>query len=251
MVVTPANVALDVALTLAKTFHEQTKLNAIRPEKEGCSLSIGVVLAPVKYPFGLLQDLAESALKFAKKEAAKRKIAKQQPKTEYSDTIINFMVVTGSNSLDFKQVYDGLHEKYGKVDGRDAQFYATLRPYTVEGLAELLEMIRKGKQLGLGRTKLHQVREAVLRMNLNTSVSEGVAVLNNWRTQQREFVVKEFYKPAERYQEKYYDVGKPATLFPRVTFPWFADGPDTYRTSLLDLVELYDFVAQEEIEDGK
>ncbi len=249
MMVTPASLALDVAYTIAKSFHEQTRGKG--SGGQDYTLSIGVILAPVKYPFGLLQELAESALKFAKKEAAKRKIAKQQPETEYSDSIINFMVVTGSNSLDFKKVYDGLHDKYGKVDGRNAQFYATLRPYTVEGLAELLEMIRQGKQMGLGRTKLHQVREAVLRMNLTTSVSEGVAVLNNWRTQQREFVVKEFYKLAERHQEKYRDVEKPGTLFPRVTFPWFADGPDTYRTPLLDFVELYDFVAQEEVEDGK
>src|SRR5438034_958090 len=112
-------------------------------------------------------------------------------------------------------------------------------------------MIRKGKQMGLGRTKLHQVREAVLRMNLTTSVSEGLAILSSWRGDKREFVAKKFYKLAERYQEKYRDVGKPATLFPRVTFPWFADGPDTYRTSLLDFVELYDFVAQEEVEDVK
>jgi len=34
-------------------------------------------------------------------------------------------------------------------------------------------------------------------------------------------------------------------LFPRVTFPWFADGDNIYRTSLLDFVELYDFVASE------
>lgn len=53
----------------------------------------------------------------------------------------------------------------------------------------------------------------------------------------------------KRYQEPYYDVEKPGTLFQRVTFPWFADGPQTYRTSLLDFVELYNFVAQGEEEE--
>lgn len=246
MVVTPADVALDVALTLAETFHKETKTNDIRLEKEGCSLAIGIVLAPVKYPFGLLQELAESTLKFAKKAAAKN-----PPKTAYGDTVINFMTVTGSNSLNFNKVYDSLHEKHGRVDGRDTAFYATLRPYSVEELTELLNMIREGKQKGLGRTKLHQVREAVLRMNLTTSVSEGLAVLSNWRGKQREFIVEQVYKLAGRYQEQYRDVEKPGTLFQRVTFPWFADGPHTYRTSLLDFVELYDFVAQEEVEDAK
>ncbi|MBA2287410.1 MAG: hypothetical protein H0W02_18210 [Ktedonobacteraceae bacterium] len=254
LIVTPADVALDVALTLAKTFHEETKT----PDKEACSLAIGVVLAPVKYPFGLLQDLAETTLKFAKRTAAKNALQEatakdplKTPKTNYRDTLINFMTVTGSNSLDFSKVYDSLHEKDGTVDGRDTQFYATLRPYTVEQLTELLNMIREGKQKGLGRTKLHQVREAVLRMNLTTSVSEGLAVLSNWRGQQREFVVEEFYKWANGSQKAHRDVEKPETLFPRVTFPWFADGPDIYRTFLLDFVELYDFVGQKEVEDGQ
>jgi hypothetical protein len=39
-------------------------------------------------------------------------------------------------------------------------------------------------------------------------------------------------------------------MFPRVTFPWFADGKDTYRTFLLDFVELYDFVAGEEVDSA-
>ena len=246
MVVTPADVALDVALTLAETFHKETKTNDIRPKKEGCSLSIGIVLAPVKYPFGLLQDLADSTLKFAKKAAAK-----DPPKTVYGDTVINFMTVTGNNSLNFNKVYDSLHEKHGRADGRDTAFYATLRPYSVEELTELLQMIREGKQKGLGRTKLHQVREAVLRMNLTTSVSEALAVLSNWRGNQRQLVVEQVYKMAERYQQQHRDIEKPGTLFQRVTFPWFADGPNTYRTSLLDFVELYDFIAQEEIEDAK
>jgi len=244
IVVTPADVALDVALTLAETFHKETKTNDIRPEKNGCNLSIGIVLAPVKYPFGLLQDLAESTLKFAKKA-----VAKNPPKTDYGDTVINFMTVTGSNSLNFNKVYDSLHKKTN--DGRNPAFYATLRPYSVEELTELLKMIREGRQKRLGRTKLHQIREAVLRMNLTTSVSEGLAVLSNWRGKQREFVVEEFYKLAGRHQEQHRDVEKPGTLFQRVTFPWFADGPHTYRTPLLDFVELYDFVAQEEVEDAK
>ena len=99
--------------------------------------------------------------------------------------------------------------------------------------------------MALGRTKLHQVREAVLKMNLTTSVSEGIAILRNWRERQREFVTQHIYKLGNRYQEPHRDPDKPGTLFPRVTFPWFADGPKTYRTSLLDFVELYDFVAQE------
>ncbi len=247
MVVTPANVAIDIALTLAKTFQEETRKHDIRPEKEGYTLSVGVVLAPVKYPFGMLQDLAESTLKYAKKVGAKR-----PPVSKYGNTLINFMTVTGSASHDFNRVYQSLHDKHVRVSGHrgDIAFYATLRPYSVEELTVLLDTIRQGKRKALGRTKLHQVREAVLQMNLTSSVYEGMAVLRNWRAQQRDFVLQYVYTLGDRYQEAHRDAEKPGTMFPRVTFPWFADGPHAYRTSLLDFVELYDFVAQEEVDDA-
>lgn len=247
IIVTPASIALDVARTIAMTFFDQTRGKG--PNGKDCTLSIGVVLAPVNYPFGLLQELAESTLKFAKKSVAKRAAAKHPPKTDYGETVINFMTVTGSNSLNFNKVYDSLRKK--TEDEKDPDFFATLRPYSVEELTELLNMIRQGKQRSLGRTKLHQLREAVLRMNLTTSVSEALAVLSNWRGNQRQLVVEQVYKMAERYQQQHRDIEKPGTLFQRVTFPWFADGPDKYITSLADFVELYDFVAQEEVEDAK
>lgn len=236
LMVTPASVAMDVAGTIAKRFHELT-------DKQH-TLSIGVVLAPVKYPFGQLEDLAEETLKYAKTEGAKR-----SKESAYGDTFINFMTVTGSISQDFKKVYASLHEKDGSVSvnghRKRVQFYATLRPYTVEQLEEMLRIIREGKGKALGRTKLHQVREAVLKMNLTSSVTEGLGVLRNWRTRQQEFVLDHVYTLGGHYQERYRDEKRPETLFPRVTFPWFADGDDTYRTSLLDFVELYDFVAQD------
>ncbi len=240
IIVTPASQALDVACTIGQKFHEYTKEQD--PKKEGYSLSIGVVLAPVKYPFGLLQDLAESTLKYAKKEGAKRKNKnknKDKGVSKFGDTFINFMTVTGSTSLDFSKVYKTLHKK------GNTSFYATLRPYTIEELRKMLGTIRDGRKEALGRTKLHQVREAVLKMNLTTSVGEGMAILRNWRTRQRDFVMQHVYKVGNYYQEQHRDPAKPDTLFPRVTFPWFADGPNTYRTPLLDFVELYDFVAQE------
>jgi hypothetical protein len=245
LMVTPATVALDVAITLAQTFRNVTLVGD--PKKEGHALSIGVVLAPVSYPFGLLFDLAESTLKYAKKEGAKKAERSKNELTACGDTFINFMTVTGSTSQDFRTVYASLYEKHGKVSGHknEVQFYATLRPYTVEQLTQLLALIREGKKLALGRTKLHQVREAVLKLNLTSSVTEGLGVLRNWRQKQQEFVLRPIYTLGGDYQKRYQDDAHPETLFPRVTFPWFADGPDTYRTYLLDFVELYDFVAQE------
>ncbi|MGI9061241.1 MAG: Cas10/Cmr2 second palm domain-containing protein [Ktedonobacteraceae bacterium] len=243
IIVTPSPQALDVACTLAKTFHEETQKFSL--DGKGFTLSIGVVFAPVNYPFALLYALAHDALKHAKKEGDSRK----HLASDYEKTYINFMSVTGSGSLSFKKVYKSLYNKHVQDGEREVAMYATLRPYTVEELEMLLEAIRKGRGKGLGRTKLHQVRDAVLKMNLTTSVYEGMAVLSNWQAKQRDFVMEHVNILGKRYQEPYYDEEKPSTLFQRVTFPWFGDGPKTYRTSLLDFVELYNFIEQGEEEE--
>ncbi len=131
------------------------------------------------------------------------------------------------------------------------KFYGTLRPYTLEELDLLLQKIREGKKMRLGRSKLHQVREAVLKMNLTTSVYEGLSLLRNWHWSERNFIYQEVYEFAARYQQKRATPDQPGTLFPRVTFPWFKEGPNVYSTPLLDFAELYDFVAGEVSEDGK
>jgi hypothetical protein len=250
VMVTPASLAMDVALTTAKSFNELTK--GWGSKGKGYTLSVGVILAPIKYPFGLLQDLAETTLKAAKKKRGKQeKQGKQEEQKEpppYGDTSINFMVVAGSTSHDFDKVYGQMRKRDVQVSGYTdkVNFYATLRPYSVEELEILLTAIRNGRKKSLGRTKLHQLREAVLKMNLTTSVGEGLAVLRNWRQSQRELVYNHMYGLSVRYQEKHQEIEKPGTLFPRVTFPWFADGDNVYRTSLLDFVELYDFIASEE-----
>ncbi len=233
MIVTPADRAVDVALAIARTFREETQKRD--PEQKGYSLSIGVVLAPVKYPFGLLQKQVDETLQYAKKVGQDR-----LESSKYGETLINFMTMTGSSSQDFEEIYSSLHATEGIET-----FYGTLRPYTVEELELLQSKIREGKKGGLGRSKLHQVREAVLKMNLTTSVYEGLAALRNWRSNERDFITKHVYEFASHYQQTHYDPEQPGTLFPRVIFPWFADGPRTYRTPLLDFVELYDFIAGE------
>jgi hypothetical protein len=233
MIVTPAERAFDVAIAIARTFHKTTQKRD--PEQKGYSLSIGVVLAPIKYPFGLLQKQVDETLQYAKK------VGQDRPRpSKYGETLINFMTVMGSSSQDFEEVYSSL-----RASENGEMFYGTLRPYTVEELEFLQSEIREGRKRGLGRSKLHQLREAVLKMNMTTSVYEGLAVLRNWRLNERDFIIKHVYAFAACYQQTHQDWEQPSTLFPRITFPWFADGPRTYRTSLLDFVELYDFIAGE------
>lgn len=248
--VVPASVALDVALTLAETFRDETER-----QQHKQTLSIGVVLAPIKYPFGLLQETASTALKFAKKVGSDARVKAEEAGTAVDDTRINFFIVTGGSSSDFKSVHETVYHEQNDTTTQD--FYATLRPYAPQDLRTLLRAIRDKDGANLGRTKLHQVREAVLQMNLTTSVSDGLAVLRNWREKQRNHVVHNVYEFAGRYQMPRSNPDDPVSGFPRVTFPWFFDGKvkkkvkkqlkefDIYRTPLLDFTELYDFVSRE------
>ena len=260
VMVTDAAKAMDVALTIANEFRRLTIEGD--PEGKGHTLSVGVVLAPVNYPFRLLRKLAESTLKAAKKAGAiAREEAKADNKTEIDDTRINFMTVTGSTSQDFDKIYKSLCPKGVKVSGQteteEVDLYATLRPYDPVQLDKLLTLIREGHEKALGRTKLHQLREAVLKMNLSISVHEGMAMLRNWKDDQRDYVLRHVYVLGGLYRVQQGNLEDPASYSFRVTFPWFADGKtrdekkrSIYRTPLLDFVELYDFVSREGVDSS-
>lgn len=238
VLVTDAAKAMNVALTIAKEFRRLANKN------NKYSLAVGVVLAPIKYPFGLLQDMAESTMKFAKVRETQ---TGQQASKDDDGTRINFLTVTGGSEPDFKDIYQYLYHSIGK--DKKTEFYATLRPYTPEDLQLLLSVLASDGAMHLGRTKLHQLREAILQKNLTTAVKDSLAALLNWRVQQRSYVVQQVYEFGQRYELPRSNPDDPLKGFPRITFPWFADGTskegrDIYRTSLLDFIELYDFVSR-------
>jgi hypothetical protein len=148
MLLTTADRALNVALEVARVFREEAR------EQQG-TLSVGVVFAPLKYPFGLMRDLAENALRFAKKQAHAERL---RGAGDGDDTRINFLVVAGASTHEFDYLYKTVYSR--RIDNRE--FRATLRPYRLAGLEELLQAIRGAKGLGFPRSKLHQLREAVL-----------------------------------------------------------------------------------------
>jgi len=251
VLVTPAAQAMEVAYGLAEQFYlfankEQENRNPQEAQEkkkseEAHSLSVSVILAPTNYPFSLLQTLAEDALKFAKKDGSKTDMRK---KSDYGKTRVNFLVVSGSTSQSFDKVYGTLHRKDQAYQN---SFYATMRPYTLEQLHFLLNMLKKGSKLALGRSKLHQLREAILQLNLSTSVTECLAVLRSWKKKQRNFVATKVYRTERKHPLYQWDDQHPAARFPIVTFPWLVDsredGTRRYQTLLLDFVELYDFIA--------
>ncbi|MBX5452194.1 MAG: hypothetical protein IRZ24_19180, partial [Thermogemmatispora sp.] len=241
MLLTSGDRALSVALEVARVFRAEAH------EQQG-TLSVGVVFAPLKYPFGLLHDLAENALRFAKKQA---RLDQWRDAGDGDDTRINFLVVAGASTHEFDYLYKTAYCRHEA----NAEFRATLRPYRLPELEDLLQAIREAKRLGFPRSKLHQLREAILKMNRTSTVLEALAALQGCRDQEREFLLRWLYGFNQRYLLQNGQPAKGAGNiqgFPRVIFPWShlqapgQSGREIYLTPLLDLVELYDFVAAQE-----
>lgn len=242
LMVVPATVALDVALVISQEFQRIMRDAYPKNKKKWATISSGVVLAPIKYPFRLLESLATTTLKFAKDDGDGK------PR-------INFVTVAGSAGETFIKVFDSLHTPSREYRRQvEKQFFATLRPYEPEKLTRLLAEIRKGRRRNLGRTKLHQMREAIMKMNLTTSVSESRAVLMNWKADQRDYVLDFVHTFANQHLNGTSENQNPEELHYERPFPWFFSEKkgerSIYRTPLLDFIELYDFVSGEEAVDG-
>ena len=229
VVVTPAEKALQVAHTLAEKFYEHTD--------KKYTLSVGIVLVPVKYPFGQSRMLVEETLKAAKKSGA---MSNRNGSSEQEQSRINFLVVTGNTSLNYGKIYDEMHDKKSGY-GIENEFYATMRPYTLSQLSWFLDQLREGNKMRLGRTKLHQLREAILKLDNTRTILEALVLLRNWKEKERNFIKDMVRELDIRQTMKQQQMG---TLF-----PWFLDGKESsgnralYRTPLLDFIELYDFVS--------
>lgn len=229
VMVAPAEKALQVACTLTERFHALTD--------QKYTLSVGVVLAPVTYPFHLQQLMVDDIIKAAKKSGSEKNTS---GKSLQEQSRINFVVVTGNTSLSYSHLSANLYrEKKGHPYSE--KFYATMRPYTLSQLTWLLEQLKAGNEQRLGRTKLHQMREAILKLNCTTTILEALMLLHNWREQERDFMkqmVTQFDTRLTAQQEQR------GTLF-----PWYLNGSESsekeiiYGTPLLDFIELYDFVS--------
>ena len=220
VMLTTADKALEVSMKITERFSQLTEKCLCKP----LTLSVGVAIAHTKFPFSSLLELAEQALKFSKKEAAKRKRHRQETVTE---GLVNFIVVNNSNSLSFDDYYsDTLSE-----EDQNQNCYRTLRPYNLTNLRYIVNTIRCLKKESFPRGKLKGLQDAVFQSR-NQSILEGLRFANSIKDKKQRKIFSDFL---ERF----------ATNQPHLPFPWFKEGDD-YYTPFLDLVELYDFITEED-----
>lgn len=229
VMVTTAHKVLEVSMKITERFSELTEAGL----GKRLTLSVGVAIAHAKFPFSSLLKLAEQALKFAKKEAVKRKRRGQKVEKE---GLINFIVVSNSNSLDF----DDYHRETLRDEDQNQNLYRTLRPYSLTDLQCLVETVRClkcSKRESFARGKLKRLREAVFQTR-NQSILEGLTFLSS-------------INPSSAMGKKHRQMFRDflihfATNQQLPPFPWFQDGDD-YFTPFLDLIELYDFIIKDEV----
>lgn len=208
VMVTTAQAAIATALAIVERFPELVQAGY----GETVSLSAAVVIAHVNFPFRSLVQIAESALK-----AAKRKRAR----TGATTGLINFLVVSSANQLEFGGYYK---EQLVSTTEHNEKVYRTIRPCTPDDLRRL---IRARQRLGdAPRNKIEQLRATVFQPPTRAMFDATVTLLRWQETEQRAAVqdcVRDFAGGG------------------KVDFPWFRHN-DEYHTPLLDLAELYDFL---------
>jgi len=206
VMVIQAQSALEVALNIVDQFRAkiQEKLG------EPLTLSAAVIWAHTKFPFRALLDIAETSLKFAKKEGARR----QHP------GLINFLVVSSANHLDFNEY----NKQVLKVESEQETLYRTLRPYTTSDLRELLKWRKNNGSAP--RSKIEALRHAVFQPSRQQSMIDGLAILFHWRSTEQRMACYRL----------------PPTCKPNAeqSFPWAKAGKE-YYTPFADLAELWDF----------
>jgi hypothetical protein len=221
VMVTRAQSAMDVAQHIVHRFPELTE------EKYGkrLALSASVVLAHVNFPIGPLMDLAGSGLKFAKREAVRRR----QGGETLDGGLINFLVVSNANHLDFEDHYNQTLKQKVKAEDyyQEAEtIYRTQRPYTAASCAQLLEQIRKLRCIGLPHSKLEQLRAAIFKSRKQATIDAMMAILRLGDKKQQKALFELVGSETEE----------------RLRIPWVKEEGGTWATPILDVVELFNFV---------
>lgn len=257
VMVTNAQSAIKIAISLVEKFREIMGKEIFRITNDKSTqiptLSASVILAHSKFPFRSMLDIAESALKFTKREAAKRKLVDR--------SLINFLVITSANHLDFNKYYSETL-KY-QPSPQSPKWLRTLRPYSPGGLRELIETAVILQDAP--RNKLQALAKSVF-LSHNQSILEASSILMRWFGSFEKRIKignsgKNGYsltpnpnpKPSKEVTKS--DKSEQFNALMRLvyqsslttpTFPWngnsLGGSKIEWRTGLLDLVELFDFV---------
>jgi hypothetical protein len=234
VVVLPAELAVPFSIRLSELFEEYSgqrqeeleeparRFFRQRLEGRGLTVSCGVVIAPSRFPFYLLLDLAEELLASAKKGGSRDPEATRYWVPSY----IDFHIQAGSAVHDLHAIR---REEYGV----GTAYVRTFRPYRRDKLQTLCAAVAKLRRVGIPQSKRHDLLEAALEP----------------RARQAEWKAKELFGrlagPFGKQRLALFEGLCQLAPMDLNEFPWVRQN-GVWATALADLMEIYDFVQAKE-----
>ncbi len=213
LLITAADIALEVALAIAEGFEQHSAEKVLAPtglssQRNCLTMAGGVVLAHADFPIPAMYRLAEALQKSAKRFCAGQK---------YQTGAIDFQVVTGSDT-DLDAMRQGVPHH---------------RPYSLADLRKLLEHIRQLKSVDMPTSQLQAMYQALFEGRVNAQLASiaTLGYLGRSSDKTRYNKLKEFFAEF-------------GVQFNGNLPPWDATLQKQGReaSALTDLVELYPFI---------
>lgn len=201
---------------------EDKRQNALPQSK--VNLSVGVLLADAHTPIFFLQDLVEQLLKEAKKKAKQLK-----KNCCYFGGTIDFMVLKSVTMITGKLGQFREEAFHPENNMLEDNVHLLARPYTLLEMRSLLNTVREFKTAGFPRSQLYALRQSLWAGRLPSTLDYlyfTERLDEEHRRKIREVLDSRWYR------------GEPS--------PWRRTTSKTWETVLFDLLELYDFVAENE-----
>lgn len=238
--IVPACVALPIACSIAKAVEDRLKNHQLFKQDtsyewaqvQRCkgaspdhqctvSLSAGVVLADSHTPVFYLEELANQLLKSAKRRAKWLK----RERGYYGGTV-DFLALKSVTMI------SGTVEEFRQASLTMGSGRLYARPYTIAEMETLLESIKALKKAGFPRNQLYRLRESLRKGGEQATIDYLYFLSRDKDVQEVRRDIEEKWTPDSR------------LLLP----PWRAQLEDHRQVETIwyDLIELWDFVSEEE-----
>ncbi|MBA3947485.1 MAG: hypothetical protein H0X37_23365 [Herpetosiphonaceae bacterium] len=233
----PADVALAVAADIAEQFED-------RMRQHGITLSAGVLLMPENTPVRFANNLVVQLLNTAKKLA-------KQPAGVPTGSTIDFMALKSvtmiSGQVEAYQAAAFQRAAQSKARVPKPALSLTQRPYTVPNLRALLAACKELKQASFPRSQLYQLRDIIQHGHLLQSMIDYRYFIERGKGRRASKHDQAYVSFEQRLKQLCGDEWLPWREHkPQSTVGGKQEGTSSYDTPLLDLIELYPFVAAEE-----
>ena len=235
---TPAQKAIPIALEILKQFEEKMKkcadeigekIEEIGEDK--FTLSAGVVIAHSKFPISSFTKQAEDLLTSAKKLNKEKWYGAESESQRKEISTIDYLVISTPSA----NPVEVIREKELTYKLGENTYKLTQRPFTLEKADKMLNIVKDEikKSKFLSRSRLYSLHDA-LHKGKNQSILNVLSLVTRLKGEEQENVKKLFTK-----------IRNDTLLYPDggALFPWNVG--KVYDTPILDMLELYDFIEEE------